>query len=1163
MNGLDLKLTLEAIDRTAKTLEAVVARIDKVAESNLKSAAAASKAEQGFQREGAAMGQASANVAAIATRLEAVVLANQRAADSAVKAEGGFLKQAGAFSLTANQALDLVAKLGRLTDRIVSFTQAGVSFNATLEDSKLAIASLLLNFRPDQFNTLDKALSKSADTVDRLVEAAKKSPATFGQLLETLKGVSGAAFAANIDIDRQVKLVVLLSQAMKSLVPPEQLLQESRALLTGNVGNVNAQAAQALGIKAADIEKAKAQGQLYEYLEGKLAAFAVAGERASSNYSTALSNLGDAFEVFRAKASAPVFDALRAGFGQLTAAVNDPALLYQLQAASQNLGAIAAGGVDAAAAMIGLAPQLIAVGKAVVGIVTAMAVGRGSFLLLSGDLWAGISRGIGGVMANLRTIPSAVSGMAAAFGTLRDAPLTMANIRGAIGLARQEAQVAAGAFAAMGAALASVGALAAMAALNAQMERLGEQQRALGIIQGQGAGAVNELARAKSVSSESDRAERVKAVEGQIADLKRLREGMTAELGAWDTIKKLAADNSIVARVFGIQPKVEANRGDAAAMEAADVALRRLEEARRRLAVAPVTAVAGPQKPLAPETLANLQLEALAIEKAQNEAAMARETFLLQNKLQGFEEFSAARRVLIQRDYDLEVEAARLKAEQIANLQEREATLKTDTGLAEARRQKAVVQLELDGVREQMERNREAQEAETRAEEADSQARLEIAKATGDERQQIALEVAQVISRLRKEGLSEERLAAIQTILTNQRIAESIRRKTEAEREFVLAQTRAVIKRTESDPGLSNYERESRLLEFRKAYVVQLERAALVERQAMADAATSDDRKIEARERLLQLEGEIQETGGQIQQSGRPTAFTKTRDFASQGFGYDEEGNRRLVEPYEELDAFIAGTLQQSFDGISESIAGWVNGTATWGEVWLGVKNSIVEGFVQMLLEYTLFHWARMALDRIFYSQKQIQDSTTHNVLRANIIGTAATGAAATTATAATTAASAGSVAAASAPAAASTSIWSFGSAAGIGLALALAAIIGITAALAFNEGGVVPGARTGRDTVPAMLTPGEVVIPEPVVRAYGSDYFMGRYVDRAGLPPRYVAGVQQLNAGGVAMAEAGGQRSVEIHMWDSRKEAESAARNSDTEALVMDVVTRNRHLLL
>jgi hypothetical protein len=36
-------------------------------------------------------------------------------------------------------------------------------------------------------------------------------------------------------------------------------------------------------------------------------------------------------------------------------------------------------------------------------------------------------------------------------------------------------------------------------------------------------------------------------------------------------------------------------------------------------------------------------------------------------------------------------------------------------------------------------------------------------------------------------------------------------------------------------------------------------------------------------------------------------------------------------------------------------------------------------------------------------------------------------------------------------------------------------------AALAFAEGGVVPGSGTG-DTVPAMLTPGEAVLPQPMV---------------------------------------------------------------------------------
>lgn len=62
---------------------------------------------------------------------------------------------------------------------------------------------------------------------------------------------------------------------------------------------------------------------------------------------------------------------------------------------------------------------------------------------------------------------------------------------------------------------------------------------------------------------------------------------------------------------------------------------------------------------------------------------------------------------------------------------------------------------------------------------------------------------------------------------------------------------------------------------------------------------------------------------------------------------------------------------------------------------------------------------------------------------------------------------------------------------AGAEAAAQLASIIATT--LNFNQGGFVPGNdAVNRDSVPAMLTPGEAVIPQPVVRAFGRDFFQG-----------------------------------------------------------------------
>jgi len=92
--------------------------------------------------------------------------------------------------------------------------------------------------------------------------------------------------AANIAMGDQIKLIVNMSQALAGLgIREEQILQETRALITGNI-NADAEAAKTLGITSADITAAKAQGNLYEFLASKISSFAEAGERGKTTFAT-------------------------------------------------------------------------------------------------------------------------------------------------------------------------------------------------------------------------------------------------------------------------------------------------------------------------------------------------------------------------------------------------------------------------------------------------------------------------------------------------------------------------------------------------------------------------------------------------------------------------------------------------------------------------------------------------------------------------------------------------------------------------------------------------------------------------------------------------------------------------------------------------------------
>jgi hypothetical protein len=220
----------------------------------------------------------------------------------------------GAFASVA-APIAAVAGIGAITEAIRRSVTVGVSFNATLENAKLSIAAVQRQLSPERFRTFDDALSAAGGTLEQLKAAAKESPASFEELVQGFQSITGAATAAGIPLEKQVNLTVRMSQALAGLgIPTEQLRQETQALITGRI-DMNAVAAKTLQITAADIAQARQQGQLYEFLTGKLAAFGEAGKRSGQTLTVMWSNLKDALQQAAGVAFLPVFDEIKRGLG--------------------------------------------------------------------------------------------------------------------------------------------------------------------------------------------------------------------------------------------------------------------------------------------------------------------------------------------------------------------------------------------------------------------------------------------------------------------------------------------------------------------------------------------------------------------------------------------------------------------------------------------------------------------------------------------------------------------------------------------------------------------------------------------------------------------------------------------------------------------------------
>jgi hypothetical protein len=242
----------------------------------------------------------------------------------------------------------LLTQLSQIPQVLQQAVREGINFNAALEQANLGIAATLKQFdTTGRFENFTDALAAAGDAIDLLKEKAKVSPATFEQLVGAFQGLSGSLNAAGLQLKQQVDLVVLMSQALSGLgIRSDQILQESRALVTGNI-NEDAAAAKILGITKQQIEAARESGQLFEFLTSKLGAFKEAAEAGSKSLTTQLSNLEDSLTQLKGVATKEFFDQLKGGIVSLNEALAKESTERAAAGFGSMFAAIVTGGKEA------------------------------------------------------------------------------------------------------------------------------------------------------------------------------------------------------------------------------------------------------------------------------------------------------------------------------------------------------------------------------------------------------------------------------------------------------------------------------------------------------------------------------------------------------------------------------------------------------------------------------------------------------------------------------------------------------------------------------------------------------------------------------------------------------------------------------------------------
>lgn len=316
----------------------------------------------------------------------------------------------------------LVGSLSAIPSLIESATLRGVGFNSVLEGTQTAVAAVLEKF---QGLSRDEAVTQAGDALELLKQKAVAAPGTIQQLSESWIASAGAASAANIPINDQIDLMVRLSQAVSRLnLPQQQLVQETRALLTGNI-NLDAQLAKTLEVTGEQVRAHKEQGDLYGFLVEKIGAL---GE-ASDTYEVRLSNLQDTLDQVLGEATVEIFDALREAALELGEALADPATKDSLHTLGEGIAVLVSAGASLADVALKNVAGLAAVTTVAGGLAAVFAVMKlGSIVRGLGLMAAGYGKSAAAITAETAAVRANTAAKEANFNAFRKGGSTVGQL---------------------------------------------------------------------------------------------------------------------------------------------------------------------------------------------------------------------------------------------------------------------------------------------------------------------------------------------------------------------------------------------------------------------------------------------------------------------------------------------------------------------------------------------------------------------------------------------------------------------------------------------------------------------------------------------------------------------------------------------------------------
>ena len=165
-----------------------------------------------------------------------------------------------------------IAGFQGLTEAINGTVGAMLEYYKTMQQGSIATAGTLMSVTQLHGKDLNwnQAMTFSKDIMNKLANQAVATGVSTPELTSSFRAALPAAMQGGMTIDQLLKLLAPLTSAGKLIgLNDTTLMRDINDLFSGqNVGRTKL--GQVLGIEGADIQKAKGEGKLYEFLQSRL-----------------------------------------------------------------------------------------------------------------------------------------------------------------------------------------------------------------------------------------------------------------------------------------------------------------------------------------------------------------------------------------------------------------------------------------------------------------------------------------------------------------------------------------------------------------------------------------------------------------------------------------------------------------------------------------------------------------------------------------------------------------------------------------------------------------------------------------------------------------------------------------------------------------------------